>query len=298
MATTLNQTFTEFLGRLEPTDKQKDDARTKHLGVRLALNEKLWLSSVFLSGSYGRSTMIRPPSDIDLFVVLDWQKYSNDYFYAPDGPSKVLERFHSILKAAYSTTSIRKDHPAVVLNFSTYGFDVVPALTRPQGGYYVLSRDRSGWVPTDPSKHAEHTTARNKATDGSFVQVVKMMKAWNRDKNYGRLRGFHLEVETGFAWPKKQNSDQLEVVGYNRHALPTVFRVMASTLNYRTHDPAGLSGEIDGYLSADQRKWTQERLLAAAAQADRAVQHERNQRTEWAIGAWRDIFGDNFPAFG
>jgi tRNA nucleotidyltransferase (CCA-adding enzyme) len=129
---------------LEPTAKQKQDASTKHTGVRDALNAKLWVDRAFLTGSYGRSTMIRPPSDIDLFVILDAGKHGKDFFYASDGVDKVLNRFHSILKDAYPTTPIRKDHPAVHLNFSSYGFDVVPAFDRKEGGYVILSRTKSG----------------------------------------------------------------------------------------------------------------------------------------------------------
>ena len=90
MAFTVTQSFADFRGRLEPTDSQKQDAKTKHTGVRQNLEKSLWISNAFLTGSYARSTMVRPPSDIDLFVVLDADKHANEFFYASDGAERVL----------------------------------------------------------------------------------------------------------------------------------------------------------------------------------------------------------------
>jgi predicted nucleotidyltransferase len=297
MATTVTAAFDEFLRRLEPTQNQKDDASTKQSTVKDCIDSTLWVSRAFLTGSYARSTMIRPPSDIDLFVVLDHEKHAADFFHTPDGAVRVLDRFHSILKSCFSTTAIRKDHPAVHLNFSTYGFDVVPAFNRQGGGYLILSRKQSGWTATDPMKHAEQTTALNGLTAGDFVRVVKMLKAWNRAKNYSRLTGFHLEVETSHAWPK-DGSDSPAIFFRYATAVAAVLRRLSSTLLARTSDPAGLGGYIDDYLTDDARRWTRERLTAAADGADIALSHEERGRMDFAIAKWRDVLGDDFPGFG
>jgi len=292
--------FEEFKRRLEPTDTQKEDASTKHTGVRDALNAKLWVDRAFLTGSYGRSTMIRPPSDIDLFVVLEADKHASEFFHASDGADRVLGRFHSILKDAYPTTPIRKDHPAIYLNFSTYGFDVVPAFHRQGGGYLILSRTKSGWIETNPTKHSDRTSEFNKLTDGLFVPCVKMLKSWNRDKNYGRLTGFHLEVECGHAWPRIELNGQssLKAMASYPEAIAGLLNGLSSTLASRTKDPAGLGGYIDDYLSDDARKWTRERLQSSAEFANYALTHDNNGKEEWAIGRWRDALGENFPAYG
>jgi predicted nucleotidyltransferase len=301
MATTVKQAFAEFRDRLEPTEKQKQDASTKKDGVKDALNAKLWVDSGFLTGSYARSTMIRPPSDIDLFVVLNADKHANEYYGPSDGPDKVLEKFHSILKDAYPATPIRKDHPAVHLNFSTYGFDVVPAFVRQGGGYMILSNNRSGWIPTDPTKHAERATLYNKLTDGYFVPCVKMLKAWNRDKNYKRLTGFHLEVECTYAWPRYTGADgktYVTKVSSFSDAIAKLLTGLSTSLSNRTQDPAELSGYIDDYLSNDARKRTIERLQSSAEDAGYALTHEQNGRMEWAVGRWCSALGENFPVYG
>jgi predicted nucleotidyltransferase len=296
MAWTVTGAFTEFLSRLEPTEKQKQDASTKRTTVQACLNEKLWVASSFLTGSYARSTLIRPPNDIDLFVVLDAEHHAQQYFHAWDGSIKVVERFHDILKGCYPTTPIRKDQPAVHLDFSTYGFDVIPAFDRQGGGYLILSRAKTGWISTNPTEHANRTTILNKATYGDFVPVVKMMKAWNRDKNFGRLTGFHLEVELGHAWPKV--GDDRQVFSTYSAALAAIFGRLSSTLASTTNDPAGLSGRIDEYLAEDVRRWTRDKLVSASEGAAIARNHEAGDRMELAINKWRDILGDTFPAYG
>jgi hypothetical protein len=240
--------------------------------------------------------MIRPPNDIDLFVVLDAERHAQEYFHALDSSVRVLERFHDILKGCYPTTPVRKDHPAIHLDFSTYGFDVVPAFIRQGGGYLILSKARTGWIATNPTDHASRTTSLNKVTYGDFVPVVKMMKAWNRDRNFGRLTGFHLEVELGHAWPKV--GDQQQTFSTYSAALAAIFGSLSNTLASTTNDPAGLSGRIDEYLSADARRWTRERLVSASEGAAIARNHESADRMALAINKWRDILGDTFPTYG
>lgn len=301
MATTVRAAFDEFASRIEPTANQKADAKTKHTGVRDCLNKTLWVSRAFLMGSYARSTMIRPPSDIDLFVVLDAEKHANDYFHALNGSQKVLDRFHALLKDCYPTTPIRKDHPAVNLNFSTYGFDVVPAFDRQNGGYLILSRFGAGWMSTDAEKHGSITTAMNSATGGFFVPLTKMFKAWNA-AHYSKLTGFHLEMTLAEAWPKTQSSSwppqQIPVVyGSYAKAATALFPALSSRLAYSMNDPAGMSGQIDGYLTADDRTRTRQRLDSAASDAQVALNHEGRGNHQAAIAKWRDIFGDSFPAY-
>src|SRR5258707_847762 len=80
MPTTVRAAFAEIASRLEPTDVQRSDAATKRTGVRDCLDTILSVKSAFLTGSYGRRTIIRPPKDIDLLVVLDYSKHGADYY--------------------------------------------------------------------------------------------------------------------------------------------------------------------------------------------------------------------------
>lgn len=301
MPTTVRAAFDDFAARLEPTETQRSDASAKHNGVRDCLSNVLWVDSAFLTGSYGRRTIIRPPNDIDMFVVLNYSKHGSDYYDSFGSVGKVLDRFHSILKGCYPYTPIRKDHPAVYLDFTSYGFDVMPVFHRNGGGYMIPNRSGTAWMSTDPTKHAERTTAMNKATGGYFVPLVKMFKSWNR-AHYDKLSGFHLEMAMVDAWPRVNSSTYpyaSEAVRYSSFALAAaaIFPALSAKLAYNTPDPAGMSGNIDEYLDYQDRKLTRERLDSAATEAQTALRHEGRSDYYSAITKWRDIFGDQFPAF-
>jgi hypothetical protein len=274
----------------------------KHTGVRECLNKSLWMDTVFLTGSYSRSTMIRPPSDIDLFVVLDYSKHGQQYY--PNGIWEVLERFHRLLKDCYPYTPIRKDPPAINLNFSSYGFDVVPAFRRQGGGYLIPNVAGSGWIPTDPQQHGNRTSAMNTTTGGYFVPLVKIFKSWNVT-HFSKLTGFHLEMLMANAWPRTTtvggplSAATLSPVRFTSYAsaVDALFPALVNQLNYYTSDPAGMSGNIDEYLSMNVRTQTRTRLTASAAAADIAIRHEGRGDHYSAITKWRDIFGDPLPAY-
>jgi hypothetical protein len=301
MPSTVRASFQEFSGRLEPTEMQKSDAATKQSGVRDCLNARLSIDSSFLTGSYARRTIIRPPDDIDLFVVLDYPEHGRDYYLAYDSAQKILKRFHAILKDYYPGTPIRKDHPAVHLTFATYGLDVVPAFRRNGGGYMIPSHTKAGWIPTDPTKHAERTSAMNRTTGGYFVPLVKMFKSWNR-ANFYKLTGFHLEMGLADTWPTMQSliypySAQHVIYSSYAEGAAALFSALSTKLQYYTSDPAGMSGNIDDYLAFEDRSSTRQRLTRADEAAQIALRHEARGDHYAAINKWRDIFGDPFPAY-
>jgi hypothetical protein len=301
VASTVRGAFSEFSARLEPTSNQISDAVTKHTGVRDCIDGSMWVKQALLVGSYARRTIIKPVDDIDLLVVLDEAKHS-EFLTAWDGVSQLLDRFHSRLKYCYPDTPIRKDHPAVHLDFASIGFDVVPGFPRIYGaGYRIPSPKGYGWIDTDPTKHAEFTTAMNSATGGMLVPLVKMFKSWNRT-HYERLTGFHLEVALGRAWPTQSTSflSAPSPVRYDTYAqaAAALFAALAARLrSYREEDPAGLSGYVDEYLDSEDRRLTVGRLESAAEAAQIALRHEERGWHADAIEKWRGILLDPFPAY-
>ena len=302
MAATVHAAFLEFASKNELTNIQASDVKTKHAGVRTCLGNALSVSTAFLTGSYARSTMIRAPKDVDLFVVLAYSTHGKDYYELYGGAQRALERFHSILKDCYPTTPIRKDGPAVNLDFSTVGFDAVPAFHRNGGGYVIPNRPGSGWISTDPTQHAALTTSMNNATGGHFVPLVKMFKVWSRWR-HDKLTGFHLEMALAAAWPRAQSSEfpyNQVPVRYTSYAAAAsaLFPALADKLwRSSMSDPAALGGAIDGYLSSEDRNRTIEKLRASGESAVIARRQEANGQDEWAINRWREIFGDFFPAY-
>lgn len=54
--------------------------------------------------------------------------------------------------------------------------------------------DLGKWIKTNPDKHAELSTAKNKALGGKWVPLVKMLKRWNRSADKPISPSFLIEV--------------------------------------------------------------------------------------------------------
>ncbi len=78
---TVTKSFETMLSRLEPTIPQKKDIqRTRETIANVLKNQpRIFLGKPqqpsFLTGSYKRSTIIRPIDDIDLYVVIHYQRH-------------------------------------------------------------------------------------------------------------------------------------------------------------------------------------------------------------------------------
>jgi predicted nucleotidyltransferase len=95
--------FTDFLNKIRPTSKQRDEMKTGHTTLRSRLNGDKNLAPIivtdFLQGSYRRSTAIRPKgdnrSDVDIIVVTNL--HEDDY---PD-PKDAMKLFEPFLEKYY-----------------------------------------------------------------------------------------------------------------------------------------------------------------------------------------------------
>ena len=124
---TVGQAFEVFKSALEITQPEQDAAKSSQERLRARLERRLTILEDFLSGSYKRDTKIRPLTDIDLFVVLD-------YSYFVDGPAGVLRLVASNLRASYPYSQLRVQNRSVNLTLRQFGFDVVP-------GFYLYCAD-------------------------------------------------------------------------------------------------------------------------------------------------------------
>jgi hypothetical protein len=67
--------FNQFLENLKITADQAEDGETKHKGVVASLNQAYWgyrdeTANRILIGSWGKTTRVRPPRDVDILFIL------------------------------------------------------------------------------------------------------------------------------------------------------------------------------------------------------------------------------------
>ena len=293
MAISIPQGFQTLKANLEITGLQAETVSTRQQNIRKVVESGLTVVDSFLAGSYRRNTMIAPLSeaDIDVFMVLN-----NQYFYNYDsgknmGQAGLLDLVKRTLRATYTKTpDISRSGQAVTIRFDDFMVDVVPMFNRKGGGFLIPNSVSSKWIETDPLKHVEIFSASNTAHAGDLIPLIKMLKAWN--KNIGQhFRSFHLEVLALQIFNNVTISDFPSGVRY-------FFDKGREKIKFQTADPAGMPGDIGGYISTPTQ--IQEAVEKFQTGFDRAIKAEDYARRGYASEAvefWRKIFGNYFPPY-
>lgn len=295
MATTIWQAFQEFSSNLEITNYQTGLVSDRRKNVVETLKRRLSLlpEESKLIGSYDRHTLIRylSEADVDVMVILHYG--NNQAWYTHEGTIKALDCFREILDTAYPNTHKRRDRNCITMNFLEFRLDVVPAYSW-EGGYYKIPDSiRQEWVPTNPLAFSNAITTVNKNMGGSFVPLIKMVKAWNRDVGWP-IRSFHLEC-------MMYNRYQIYNEGYTYPSmLKFFFEDLPAYLTGASYDPI-MHDRVDTYLDNYAQKTQREIAIEKANAAARAVAEAYAYQEEYpsiAIKQWKSLMGEFFPSYG
>ena len=296
MATTIIESFKQFASNVNISDRQETVVSNCRTNVVSKIKDKLSLhpdQQSKLIGSYDRDTLIRylKEGDVDVMVVLHYQK--NENWYNNDGVDKSLNRFRSILSEAYPKTECGVDRNCVTMKLTEFRLDVVPAFIFNDGSYRIPDTYRGKWIITNPVEFAEEITRINKNMNGDFIPLIKMVKAWNREY-INQLRGFHIEC-------MMVNHYKNYAQSYTKDSMLKVFfSNLPSYINAASYDP--ISGDrVDLYLDnnsiGNNRTTFVNRANNAASLSAEAFQDSENYPAT-AIGEWKALLGEFFPAYG
>lgn len=293
---TIRQAIHEFISLLELTEHERAEASRQHTFLRESLSKKLSLHpdhGTFLSGSYSRSTAIRPLNDIDVFCVMLPGPGCDP---SQDPPSKGLDVVQTALEAIYPKKDVRRQNRSVNIAFTGTGiaYDVVPAFvdTTSSDLVYLIPDLRAWrWIRSNPRIHKERSMEANARAEGELKPLTKAAKYWNRRQpEAAQLRSFHLEV---MAWSVITQKPEDRLSG-----LLTLFDGLARRVYERTPEPAGLGPDLDEDLSPAERRDASERLRAAVDEIRRAQGLAADGKTEAAHHVLYQLFGDPYPERG
>jgi hypothetical protein len=289
---TTTQAFDKFRQRLELKEPEKKDAARRHTEVRDCIRGGFDLKNDFLSGSYKRHTKTKPLKDVDIMFVLgDKEKWRRD-----KPPVEMLEAFERCLKKQFSdveccrravTVEFEKtyypdDHEGKVLSI-----DALPAFECGGGNYEIPDKITGTWIKTNPEKHGEQSTAKNKELDGRWVPLVKMAKGWNRANGKPIKPSFLIEVmaEELIEAPFSTYPDEIR----------NFFAAMEANIGRTWPDPAGLGPPVSDQMTLELVANAKKALQEAQRQTALARRAEETGRQGEALGIWRDVLGDYFP---
>lgn len=174
------------------------------------------IKEILVFGSFKRDTILPRKfderSDIDILIVFN----NADKEYTPETYRTRLKKF---AEYKYSTSTVIKDHPSVVLEMNKIKFDLVPCRLVDSffSSTYQIPNKSGSWMDTDPTGFNKKLTDANTKYGNLVKPMVRLFKRWNSRNGYP-FNSFELEniiadvnfsgdnYETGFLYAIKQIS--------------------------------------------------------------------------------------------
>jgi Second Messenger Oligonucleotide or Dinucleotide Synthetase domain len=288
----VRQRFRRFHEDLVLTRDQIDDGLTKQLGVRQSLQRAYYDQSAerppgFVVGSWGKSTAVRPPLDVDIFFELPVAVYHRINGNTGNVQSQLLQEVRDHLLGTYSQTAVRGDGQVVTVGFNTIAVEVVPAFRYDdQGRFYMPDTNDGGrWKLVDPAAEIATIEAADRAASGNARPMAQMLKTWKRECGVP-LKSYQVEL--------------------------LVAEFMTSYV-YREHDYYWYDWFIrDFFIFLCAKAWANivipgtlevvnlgndwhSRAVSARDRALKACEYEYNDWTIIAGEEWQKIFGQRIP---
>lgn len=325
MAITVNEAFREFLSdfvNLDPSDTKT--ARSSRDNLIDNLNGfsgdddffRMYEEKHLKFGSFERKTKIRPLDDIDLMICIsgEGRTYSDSgseiYINAIEQDSnnnlctvntrylnstKVINRYISKLSdlSDYSKAEMHKNQEAATLKLKSYtwNFDIVPCFYT-DTELYLISDGSGNWKKTDPRIDNTRTSNINQNHKGQILNVIRLIKYWNKRKVTTTIPSYMLEVMILNYYDGKTEQDNY----WPDLEFKSVIRSLSTAILSSVRDPKGFQGDLNEFDSTT-RLSISSALKAAADKGDQAWNYEKDKDQKNAIQTWGSVFGSDFPEY-
>lgn len=176
---TVAEMFEQFVNNLAIDNREEISNRygeiTRCLNKKYRDTESQTANSLQV-GSYGRYTAIKGVSDLDMIYIMpnsEWDRYK-------DGrQSDLLQDVKNAIKARYPKTEMRADGQVVVVSFTNYEIEVVPAFEQSDGSFkYPDTKNGGSWPITKPRSEIKAIADLDKDKNYNLRRLCKMVRAW------------------------------------------------------------------------------------------------------------------------
>lgn len=257
--------------------------------------------SIFLTGSYRRHTMIRPPKDVDFFIVLDSQEYQDSDLNDLISPKKLLDKLQSVLGDIFKDQEVEieiQQHSVIVIFDETFSIDIIPAFGSDDKKAYRIpdvEGDMEGkYIISNPKIHYETINQINNSTSVNgkkrFKKSVRLLKFIKRKKfNAGKskIRSFHFELLAAHILGSKKINSYSEAINNFLSEAPNYFDKSSLV------DPANSDNMIDDYIDdfdQETKESIKGELNSLYGIAQQAADYEESGNDQDAINEWKKIF--------
>lgn len=301
-----------LIGQINSIESEKEDF------------PKLYKDKNIYFGSFARNTKIRELDDIDLMICLSangttYNEYSsytdNIELIVPDSyttlkdlchdnsnrlnSTKVINRFKKYIDSVpqYSKAETHKNMEALTLKLSSYewNFDIVPCFftTEDSQGntFYIIPDGKGYWKKTDPRIDRDNVTTLNQNLGGNLLNVIRLVKYWNRENSIGIDSSYLLETMI-INFYSQDNSTCGTFVDIE---FTKVLNYLKSAIFNDVQDLKGIQGNLNNYTIF-------EKISIAGSIEDyyKLVKEARESELtdiEKCFEKWKEVLGGNFPEY-
>ncbi len=179
----LENDFETFCGsiKLDNLDDMEKSAGeiAKKLNAHYYELDKDSSSHLYIVGSVGRSTAVKDSSDLDIIFDLPSSVYKRFDEYETNGQSALLQEVKSVMMERYPNTKMRGDGQVVVIEFTKYTVELVPAFLQSDDRFkYPDTHDGGKWKYTDPLSEQEECASCDSKSGGIYYDFCHIMRCW------------------------------------------------------------------------------------------------------------------------
>jgi len=275
---TLLQSINQLIDNITVTDRQEENIKQSLSNIEGYLKDKesgLSIERTFTNGSYARDTNIRPLDDIDMFAVLKFDEWKDEYGNLPN-PQSVLTKFKNYLNGLNDyKDKVKQDRPCVTIELSNKSFDILPSFEQATGGYLIPNYDLKSWTYSYPEKLTNDLDSVHKLRNYKIKPTIKAVKYWNRENNK-LIPSYHIEEVAINTFQINDFSNYEESI-----------RLWFNNAEYYLQSSKFKS--TDEHTAAINKiKKVKDKLNDAKKKYDLGNEGE-------AMQIWKDIFGREFP---
>lgn len=287
----VSQRFSRFHADLNPTAEQVNDALGKAKRVGQALErayggDATETPPVFVVGSWGKKTQVRPSADIDIMAQFDRSVYERFHAYAYNGQSALLQEVKEKLETSYPQTRKRGDGQVVQIDFNSVLVEVVPGFAVGNGQFIMPDTNGGGsWKIVDPVSQITHIDTMDIEHNGNVRALAKIIKRWKHEHTV-ELKSFHIELAM---------ADFVRQCGWGKAGYfwyDWLVRDAFKFLRTRAGGTATIPGT--GEVVSLGTEWVT-KIDTAIAIAEIACEYERLDLDVLAGIEWQKIFGPRIP---
>ncbi len=282
----VSSTFQEFLQNLAIDNKEEISDRygeiTKVLNIKYR-NTESKISNSLQVGSYGRFTAIKNISDLDMVYILPWTEYER---FKNDRQSALLQEVKKTIQLRYPKTDMRGDGQVVVISFTNYQIEVLPALEYEDGSFlYPDTNDGGSWKTTKPRLEIKAISDLHQAKNQNLRTLCKMIRSW---KNYhGVAMGGLLIDSVAYNFLNSTTYYDDKSFTYYDWLIRDFLKYLSDLQNINHVFAPG----------SNQKVYIKKKFKTRAKKAHKLVLEAiEAQENKNANQKWKKIFGRNFPS--